>query len=642
MSIPDYLAVSRLFAALSRDIVAWDLRLLDHLARDTSVLELKTIELGLTFPMVDMPNACRVIDKALSSGHLSSSKLPSSFLVAGEGTPFFLGCLIDMLFDQHGYLSPNVDSTAIYFLRQALCLFKKVKIESPADAVLAEVSAFRKIDSGLRKPTFEWDSDDLGFQPDRVSLTDGYRSQSDLVSRRDDCPLPLLLAAEAASDIAFGQFPVCDPGTIRPRHGPGAVADARFGTDKYLFPSWPVKLDRIFPFELFTQSREDMHLEEPSHVGFCDVEPPARLIAVPKTLKAPRMIASEPIAHQYVQLGMMRWMRDNMPSSISCSIDFRDQVPSQDMCLEASRTGRYATVDLSAASDHLSCWLVERMARRNPSLLTALHACRTRWVTNATGVGDSFTMALRKLGAMGAGTTFPMQTICYTILAIAAIMYERGYRITAKNMRKTSEEVRVFGDDIILPSSAVWSLVLLMTHLGLKVNPVKTHWEGRFRESCGIDAYGGIDVTPLYLSSLSLESNAESLSAWVDVSNNAHQKGLWHLSAEMLAAVPHGTRSLLPVSSWPLGCLSLLTFVTGLSHSKRRYNRNLHRDELRGLTPVSKVKRSKREDSTNLLQYFVEEPAPDSNWESGFSTTKRSLLKERWVPVYGVDKRQTR
>lgn len=628
-----------LHAALFKDIAAFDRDLQSSLKLDLIRLERLSDTRGLSFMMIDMPDAGKVVDFALSRGHIRWTDLPKSF---GKCNPYpkFLGMLFSRVFGEDGSLLPGCDVNHIYFLRQVLYLAKKVRKECSDAAILAEVIQFREIDQSLRSPSLRWDNDRLFDWPlsgstgedrsrgTRLALTDGYRATPDFVSHRDECPLPLLRIMQAVSDSVVCRFPEVDWRDIKPRHGPGAVADAKSGTDKYLFPTWPRKLDGFFPYSYFGQSREDLHLEVSTSMSI--VEPPAKLLAVPKTLKAPRLIASEPIAHQYIQLGMMRWIRKHLPSPLRITIDFLDQLPSRAACHKASIQGDIATVDLSSASDRLSCWTVERVFRTNPSVLEALHACRTRWLRNATGVGEPYFLVLKKFAAMGSGTTFPVQSIVYALAGIAAILYEGNGKVSYDTITRAARRIRVFGDDIILPSHAVPSLALLLRHLQLKVNVMKTHYMGHFRESCGMDSYNGFDVTPLYLRDLELGQSAEDIVSWIDVSNNAYSKGLWHLSEAMLRTIPSETMALLPQSDEEMGCLSIRCYNPA-PHKKVRYNRDLHYEETLGLVIQGGSLRRKRESHQNLLQYFVEEPSPEIIWSAGYDVRKRIRLRKRWV-----------
>lgn len=625
-----------LYAALFKDIATWDKDLLIPLTWCYERLVHTVATRGMPFIMIDMPEAGRLVDSALSSGYLDYDRLPHTFggKPAEGGYRSFLACLFSKVFDSEGNLT-STDGTAIFFLRQVLYLAKKVKLNCSDAAVLAEVEAFREIDAALPRPTLDWDADDVrDFDESRttVSFLDVPRSSYASKSYNSDVPRPLLLILDEVSSRLSSLFGTLDWRDVVPKHGPGAVADAKTGTDKYLFTYWPRKLETLFPATFFANHREDLHLE--TDQSWNPDELPARLLAVPKTLKSPRMIASEPVAHQYIQLGLMEWLRNHLPRPLQASVSFRDQGPSQDFCLFASRVGVFGTVDLSAASDRLSCWVVERMFRTNPGLVDALFASRTRTLVNATGVGEEYSITLRKFAPMGSGVTFPVQTVCYAILCIAVLIYERGLKVSSESIALCSRDIRVFGDDIILPSPAVPTLAGLMTHLSLKVNASKTHYKGHFRESCGMDAFRGVDVTPLYVSSLVLGDAAVNLESWVDVCNNAHLKGLWCLSDFMAQSIPSAIRARIPVSSKALGCLTLRTFLPTTLTGKVRYSKHLHRLEVLGLAFEVKEDKRRRESHASLLQYFLERPRPDSRWESGYVVKNRSRLKKRWVPGY--------
>ena len=627
-----------LYAALFLDIVAWDEDLRTSLTMDYLWLEKLVTTRGISFIMIDMPEAGKVIDQALSYGRLWSGTLPESFGKNRQHRREFLSGLIDRIFDEQGFLRDPVDISAIRFLRQILYLSKKVRKECSNATILAEVETFRDIDNALRPFSLSWLSDVLEFPSERLSIMDGYEVDADMFSEdREYVPAPLLRCIESVADRIISRFTtghrkMIDWRRLEPKHGPGAVADGGRGVDKYHFPTWSPKLENYFPFSYYGQHREDLtdadvRMPLPS-------EPPVRLLAVPKTLKGPRMIASEPASHQYIQLGLMDWFRYNLPEPLRISIDFKDQEPSKLLCLEASRTGELATVDLSAASDRLSCWVVERLFRTQPEILRALHACRSRWLVNATIVGEPFFMILKKYAPMGNGTTFPVQSMVYAIVSIACAIFEKNLKVTYPNILQEARSIRVYGDDIILPSSAVPSLVSALTYLGLKVNRAKTHTIGHFRESCGMDAYKGVDVTPLYLRDLALGNTADSIVSWVDVCKNASRKGFPLLAEAMERQIPEALRSLLPRTTEDLGCLTLWSYFPGIvGGGKRRYNRNLHRYEVLGLVAMNMDVRRKRESYANLLQYFVEKPSPDTVWESGFVVRKRSLIRKRWVPV---------
>nr|UJQ84956.1 MAG: hypothetical protein 3 [Leviviridae sp.] len=628
------------FAAVFLDTVAWAPDLRPSLERDYQRLVQVVSTRGMSFITIDMPEAGKVVDQALSRGWIDFSSLPPTFgKVAKGGQGYFLGGLLQKVFTPDGYLREDPDVQYIFFIRQILYLVKKIDLPCSDAAQEAAITDFIQIDAQLRRPTLSWDLDELDVHGLKdLSFCDGHRSQPDLISHRDVVPLALLRLLDKVCEIVVRQFPTFTWQDLVPRHGPGSVSDVKTGEDKYTFPNWPRKLDLSFPYESYAQHREDLHLYVNKSRSLH--EPAARLAAVPKTQKGPRLISVEPVAHQFLQQALLRWTRDSFPRLLRNSVDFKDQSKSQMAALAASVSGTVATVDLSSASDRLSCWVVERLFRGllEPDLLIALHACRTRMIEVREKEGKNLFL-LRKYAGQGNATTFPVQSIYYFCVAIAAILYEEGRSPSHNSVKRATKLVRVFGDDIIVPSFAVSSLTHLLSHTGLKVNMGKTHASGYFRESCGMDAYKGVDVTPLYIRSLSLGESSESLVSWIDVSNNAYRKGLWVLSDWMWGQVPERIRKLIPVSRDTMSCLSLLSYQEGLRHScQTRYNVHLQREEILALQGSSQTVTKRREGHDNLLQYFLEFPEPDllgvfPVWSSGYVVKKRSLVKKRWVPV---------
>lgn len=622
-------------AAILKDVADWDRDLEPFLVLDYQRIERIVVSRGMSFVTIDMPEAAKVLDQALSRGRFWPEQFPETFGAIRNGHRKLFRCLMTKVFDDGGILRENAEIKAIFFLRQLLLIAKKVEGDCGETAIKAEVEAFRQIDQSLYTPNLNWVGDRLAEgRVARLDFGDNLRLEPDLFSNRDWVRSKQLAMVGKVADILVGMFPELDWRQVIPRHGPGAVADAKTGTDKYLFPTWPAKLERVFPANYFSQSREDLTSTEAEVIGHFK-EPPARLMAVPKTMKGPRMIASEPVSHQFIQLGLMAWMRDNLPRPLRNSIDFHDQNPSRVMCVVASETGKLATVDLSAASDRLSCWVVERFFRVNHSILEALHAARTRWLYNASGVGEPYFVILKKFAPMGNGTTFPIQSIVYAAIAMASVLYEENMEATSANIHSVSRRIRTYGDDIILPSSAVPTLVAILEYFQLKVNQRKSFAEGHFRESCGMDAFKGVDVTPVKLKSLSLkDDSADSLASWCDVSKNAARKGLGNLSCWLEDRIPENVRELLPRTQGAIGCISLWSPFLGVEGGKRRYNRKLYRHEVLALTSRPKVEKRKRESFRDLLQYFLERPAPDSKWVAGYVVRKRTQMRVRWVPIH--------
>lgn len=580
--------------------------------------------------LVDFPELGKLYDQALSSGWLNSKAIPRAFGKAEfHGDLQNLWIYRKLLFatiDSFGQLDKSPPAEDVLFTRQILYLYKKAVIACSERRTADAVEEFVRIEEGLRPPSGTWDRDRWFCPP--VSF------QRDI--HHTWCGLRWKKFWETLDWVAWMSIPhrALRPDDILPKHGPGAVSDLRTGEDKYLFPSWPHKLEGLFPFAQFGVANESLYhfdrFREPSLR-----EPPVRLLAVPKTFKGPRLIASEPIAHQYIQQGIMRWIRQNMPDALKLSVNFRDQGPSRDAALEASRSGELATVDLSSASDRLSCWVVERFFRSNQTILHALHAARSRVLVDGTGAVPELSLRLRKFAAQGAAFTFPVQTLVYSAIAISSVIVENGWTLRKSNYTRAARLVRVFGDDIILPSSSVPLLVAALSELQLKVNRAKTHVSGFFRESCGMDAYASTDVTPVYVRSLLPPTALTDVPSWVEVSNSFHKSGYWLTAEWMLRSLPNRARRSI-LSSHSVGSgIRAFTFCQGYrALCNRRWNKKLQRQEVLALSSSSQVESGVREGLgcvQNLLQYFLEEPDPESKWTSGWHVRNRDKVRSRWV-----------
>lgn len=625
---------------------------------DTLFHELSTFDETINFLMIDLPSVGKLYDKGLSSGTFDYSLLTSKLNLRSSLADSLMS-LLRYTFDEAGRsLQPEVN--VVFYTRCLLYLYKKVEMECTDEATNIAFDDFVDIERELRIPSSNWGEVDFSAVP-------GLRF-ADL----DEGPEVLRDLDKVAGIL--GNFIPFDYRDIVPKHGPGSVSDLKRSEDKYTFPSWSAKLQAVFPKSYFTTpwgDLQDLGDGEPitdrflnSSDRLCPTcsfavcrcndpeptsqEPLGRLIGVPKTLKGPRLITVEPASHQFLQQGLMDWIRCNMHRILRNSIDFSDQQPSRDVALQASLDGSIATVDLSSASDRLSCWTVER-AIRNTELLKALNAVRTMDIVlmrPGASRESAERLSLKKFAGMGSAVTFPVQSIVYAMCAYTAVLRQRGLRINMRTLSSVSREVRVFGDDIAIPSEAVPVLVQILHALQLRVNTEKTHDTGCFRESCGMDAYRGVDVTPFYLSSLDIGRNPAILSSWVEVCNNAFLKGLW-CTASYLQSWIECITPFLAVAHVDerLGGLNLVTYSRSLpkaydrgAHSLCRFDIDTQSRQYRVLIPVTVSSTGTRGTATDLLQYFLEKPSQDplgdpkvEQWQPGWLVRARTKFKFAWV-----------
>nr|APG77267.1 hypothetical protein [Wenling levi-like virus 1] len=606
--------------AIVSDIARWKSELQQPLLGDVHRLENILRTRGMGIVLTDLPDVGKAYDRALSRGYFDFSELPLSCGSFEKRKILFHSLLMETM-DPLGIVDEGADPTAVFFTRQLFYLFKKLQVDFKAGSVFDATLAFVATDSSLRRPSHDWsDPTSFGYESKKKSaIAEAYSDYCDRKSLFEGqgpafgfpTLSKLVHVFEWVCDAAMAKYPLIqDPyESFVPRHGPGAVSDGRKGDDKFLFPSWPERTRSVFDPALFSSTTEETY-HHAQHLLLDPRELPAKLLAVPKTYNGPRLITAEPTALQFLQQGIRRWLLAEMPRSLKRCIDIKDQGPSRDAALLSSSNGKAATVDLSSASDRLSLWTIEQVFESRPDILACLAASRSLFVRNATEEPDAFShQVLRKYAGQGNATTFVIQSMVYTLVAIAATLVYHGYSTghgVSRNWWKVTKSIRVFGDDIIVATEVVPYLDLLLNFLQLKVNGSKTHASGSFRESCGMDAYKGVDVTPLYLSNLTPGNKAESLMSWLDVSNNAWQKGLWDLATWMDTELPCKLATLVPISHEPLSCLSRFTFLNGVAPgSLIKYNNKLHRHDILGLTPVVKEVKRERDGYSDLYAYLL-------------------------------------
>lgn len=584
---------------------------------------------GLEFFTLTLPACADFLHRSLASGRLDDDRPPyHGRRSSTDVRPTFLWSFYALIFDDDGLLRPDPSTDAIFALRQLYLFAKKLRLACSKEKIDEAFIELARVDASLPRPhpgTFDdtyptwarrrghplWGSK---YHEDGVpGLLPGIPVPTSRKYRRWD------KFAELCSrlSVAFGPF---DHWRMRPKHGPGAVADP--DGIKYELRHWPEKLARVFPPDWFAST------------DFVDRtvstrEVPCKVLAVPKTQKGPRIIAAEPTAHQWCQGGIQRWLTERIRATfLGRCIDLNDQTPSQRGALLASIDGGLATVDLSAASDRLSCRLVEYVFQANTELLDALHATRSR----TAKLPDGQVILLRKFAMMGSACTFPVQSIVFALIAMFSIMEARDdYDMSDSGLEVLASFVRVFGDDIIIPTDAYGALSDILDDVGLKVNPHKSFATGLFRESCGMDAYGGTDVTPAYFLQLYQAQNPESLGSVIEVANNFHKKGLWHSAEWILKTVDEKVLKNLPRGRRDFGPATIFSFVGDAPPSKTRWNGDLHVEEGLFLSIQTKVGVEKGSGEAALMQYMQEEPDPYFPYESGQARRPTHRLVRRWV-----------
>jgi hypothetical protein len=568
--------------------------------------------------------------------------------------PQFLRGLHERVFNKSGCLKEDCDNEAILYLRQLYYCAKKVELDCPLENKLDAVKEFYETDNQLPDPEGFWEADCPSGKDIEELYTGFCRSMIyALPDGADESQFRVLLKN---LDYVTGLIS-SDLGPYKPedwsfRHGPGAVAERKGCVNKYEFVNWSERLESVFPiadfgyYNLTAWARQAALLRNRSFnqaiehgplgilnrsVEVSSIDPCSRLIAVRKTLKAPRLIAAEPTEHQWCQQNIWHYLRTSTEKAwMKDFVHFGDQTPNQVLSKRGSLDGSLATLDLSEASDRVTCHFVGQLFRCNIGLLLALQSTRTRRIKQDIVKDVPAIFNLKKFSTMGSACTFPVESLAFMAVALACTMTVRRLDRSRKAILSLRDKVAVFGDDIIIPVDVRELMVEALEMFHFKVNKAKSFWNGNFRESCGVDAFRGVDISPVYWRSPT-GSDPESIASTLTVSNNFYRKGYWHAAAYIASTIRRSSISTVSVGSGAFGRESFLgPRLTGLS---RRINRDLQKDQVRMLTLKGKHVRTPTGCESMLLQYFTEAPGPLCPWTAGVASTPKLRLCLGWVDV---------
>lgn len=478
-------------------------------SKDLLLLSERIIEEGTSFVYSTLPLLGRALDNGLVTG---SVQTPSNFRLKGKtALPVLFYSCFSRVFEDSGSIRSNPCVTTIFYLRQMLLLDSKFITEPTKEQQQSAYRSFCDRQNSLRK----------------VRLPIGH---------------PVI---EIAKRLLTKYLKRLDISSIQPGHGPGAVAEGFNRFEKWDFRNWPAKAERFYPFLEYGTPSLLASLSRGSAIPLVR-NLTTKCCLVPKDFRGPRLISAESTATQYLQQGQMRAIMryiENHPV-LSKSIRLRDQTHNRKMCKTAYDNG-LATLDLSNASDTVSCVLVWELLSGLPKLRRYLFSTRSDWI--------SFEGKRQKIIAfspMGSAVCFPIETLVFWSLTMASLKLVRpqyrGNRASFKSEACSipdtvlASEVAVFGDDIIVPEEALPILTQTLSDIGCEPNMSKTCWRTPFRESCGSEWYKQSDVAIIRNRRLSYDvrNHISSVPVICDLQRKFFLKGLWK-TANLLSAWVH-------------------------------------------------------------------------------------------------------
>jgi len=424
-----------------------------------------------------------------------------------------------------------------------------------------------------------------------------------------------------------------NPDSLNPHHGPGAVAEAAATQlDKYRFLGTDAMLDYVLSH----------------HAGVVPTSyyayPPSNwkresvFVDVPKSMKTRRGISKEPATLMFWQQAIKDCIVDyvHRHPELSKHINFDDQSRNARLAISGSRSGRFATIDLSSASDTVTTTLVKAVFEGTP-LYPFLVGLRSRTVRLPSGK----VLRVEKYAPMGSALCFPVETLIFS----CAIEY--AVRRARRQGLGFYPSWRVFGDDIIVRTPLFEEVVMVLEGLNFKINHSKSFSScARFRESCGGEGYDGVDVTPMRISrrfysvrGRITSRHAEITTGLMDMANRCHAYG-FSLTRAWIIRVLLDNPIAPPLFSED-GRGALYSPMPDNYRAKRRVNYDWQREEIQVLvsrpvvqnrTTASDLEAARYVETLRLLQFRkgdVFYPEDSIQVQCG---TRRTKLSKTWVP----------
>lgn len=456
--------------------------------KDLLVLRQRTSSEGLSFVTKLLPRLGKALDAGLATRTFT---LPNGFKAAkGRSTPAFMQAHFNVLFDENGILLETAPPEAVAHLRQVLFFAYKLELPYTPSQESSVIDAFVETEKELEAQDFEQASS-------------------------------LLKKAAEVTECVFGW--VFDPKDILPRHGPGAVATGERLEEKWVFSRLYSRIHQVFPYyDYYVAGRGKEIVDRVQWYRSLERldTGTAKVVLVPKDSRGPRLISAEPLEFQWIQQGLGRAVVSHLEAHhlTKGQVNFTNQEVNRQLAQDSSASLEFATLDLKDASDRVSLGLVQRVFKDTPGLLRALEATRT----DATLLPDGRVIALRKFAPMGSALCFPVEAFVFWAILTASICLA-----TKRPLTQVAKRVFVYGDDLIVPTEHARVCMQALESVGLRVNVSKSCIDGPFRESCGMDAFKGIPVTPTRLRKVwsGNRKDGASFASYVSISNDLREKG---------------------------------------------------------------------------------------------------------------------
>jgi hypothetical protein len=636
-----YADYTNMLCALYRDVAsAYPAQNIVEHTRDILLIKQRVKCEGVTFLTKTLPLYGKAIDKALARGtHLI---VPAFAKKRGTAAPRFLGWLLGKVFNEEGLELEESDPIALVYLRQLLYLFYKLEMPYADKDVKRVLEEFKSTDAGLGKA---WHISDpfhkmeLNFARQLVcrvlgnvdprfvmprhgpgSVATGEKLDGKAYFVRDYVELTSVYPLDEYFYMNAAHVSEClaDNG-VNTRNSKGELLPwkkMKHGTAKVVLvpkDSRGPRLISMEPLEIqwiqqgqcerlvrrleshwltkgninFTSQDINRYLawrsslpDDKSSALSLSLAPNSLGPAYAGDLRDPSVIAALP---SYMEI-----------AKPSCRMSWTSVHDGERTAMGSPETHQICrkvdlvTLDMKEASDRVSVGHIVNLFPDN--WVEALMASRS----SHTELPDGEVIALNKFAPMGSAVCFPVEALTFWALALAGLRYAdpelARLNTSATLLKKLRDRVWVYGDDIICYREDYPIIEQSLQRTGLLLNENKCCVAGSFRESCGVDAYKGIVVTPLRIKELLPHRwTGQSVMAYVSYSNEAYRRGYTNL-AECLEKLLNRNIAI-PFTTVNRGGVQFVRpdrdvrTLNHLSRVKTRWNAKLHILEAYGPTP---------------------------------------------------------
>lgn len=428
-----------------------------HATRDRLTCKRRSFTEGMSFITKTLPRLGKHLESALEHG--TFEPFVGIAKEKGRTTPLFLTAMFKEVFDDEGTILPHPNPDCIRAIRQVCYFLYKLEAGVDVETERKAIKDFVSVDQSLEKQG-NWSREE------RLLLT---------------------IARSFIVRILSG----FDPADIRPRPGPGASASGTHKSERYEPLVHYEQIHKKYPYyryfymgSLHLADRRNAYLALPRKQHGRSL-----LRLVHKDSRGPRIICMEEQEYMFLQQGLADALRHHIENNVitQCHVNFGCQEINRELARRGSINGEYATLDMKEASDRISRVLVRELFSGLPELCDCLCALSVPVIE----LPDGTLHTMAKFAPMGSSLCFPIMSIVHYALAVACI-----HMRTARPTAAIAKDLYVYGDDIICRTEDVPHLFYGFPKFDLIFNQGKSFYRGDFRESCGLDAFQGWDVTP--------------------------------------------------------------------------------------------------------------------------------------------------